>query len=86
MCWPRVVHPCTAKTQYRKLETNIPEKKLRGLSVNFQIYVSVSVEIGTETTQFSFWKNMFSYFRYYVFAVHGGTTVQEANIKSHAQA
>jgi hypothetical protein len=33
---------CTAKKQYRKLETNIPEKELRGTSPNFHIHVSVS--------------------------------------------
>ncbi len=32
----------TAKTQYRKFETNIPRMKLRGLVPNSYIYVSVS--------------------------------------------
>ncbi len=34
--------PCTAKNQCRKMETNIPEKELRGHSSNFHIHVSVS--------------------------------------------
>jgi hypothetical protein len=32
----------TTKTQYRKFETNIPIKELRGLIPNFHIHVSVS--------------------------------------------
>ncbi len=32
----------TAKTQYRKFETKIPRKELRGLSPSFHIHVSVS--------------------------------------------
>jgi hypothetical protein len=32
----------TANTQYRKLESNIPRKELRGLSPNFHIHVSVN--------------------------------------------
>jgi hypothetical protein len=32
----------TAKKQYRKLETNIPEKELRGHIPNFHIHASVS--------------------------------------------
>jgi hypothetical protein len=32
----------TAKTQYRKFETNIPEKELLGYSPNSYIHVSVS--------------------------------------------
>jgi hypothetical protein len=32
----------TAKNQYRKSETNIPSKRLRGHSPNFHIHVSVS--------------------------------------------
>jgi hypothetical protein len=32
----------TAKTQYRKFETNIPRNGLRGLSPNVHIHVSVS--------------------------------------------
>ncbi len=47
--WARVptprthtVHSNNAKTRYRKFETNIPKKGLRGLSPNFHIHVSVS--------------------------------------------
>jgi hypothetical protein len=36
------IEACSVKTQYRKFETNIPEKKLRGLSPNFHIHVPVS--------------------------------------------
>jgi hypothetical protein len=32
----------TAKTHYRKFETNIPRKGIAGLSPNFHIHVSVS--------------------------------------------
>jgi hypothetical protein len=32
----------TAMNQYRKLETNIPKKELRGYRPNFLIHVSVS--------------------------------------------
>ncbi len=32
----------TAKTQYRKFDTNIPEKELRGLNPNFHAHVSES--------------------------------------------
>jgi hypothetical protein len=32
----------TAKKQYRKFETDIPKKELRGHSPNFHIHVSVS--------------------------------------------
>ncbi len=32
----------TAKTEYRKLETNIPRKETGGFSPNFHIHVSVS--------------------------------------------
>jgi hypothetical protein len=37
-----LVLPSTAKTQYRKFKTNIPEKELHGHSPNFHIHVSVS--------------------------------------------
>jgi hypothetical protein len=41
--WPNKANPrYTAKTQYRKFETNILGKELRGLSPNFHIHVSVS--------------------------------------------
>ncbi len=34
-------YTCYAKTQYRKFETNIPRKKLRGHSPNIHIQVSM---------------------------------------------
>ncbi len=38
-----IVHgSCTVSTQQKKLNYVIPEKKLRGLSPNFHIHVSVS--------------------------------------------
>jgi hypothetical protein len=40
ICTRKSLH--TAKTQYRKFETRIPRKGLRGHSPNFHIHVSVS--------------------------------------------
>ncbi len=37
----KIIVPLTAKNQYRKLETNISRKELRGHSPNFHIHVSV---------------------------------------------
>ncbi len=39
MCLEEV---CNAKILYRKLEEKFPERKLRGLSLNFYIHLSVS--------------------------------------------
>jgi hypothetical protein len=37
-----MLRECTAKTPYRKFETNIPGKGMRGLCPDFHIHVSVS--------------------------------------------
>jgi hypothetical protein len=37
-----IPHTFTAKTQYRKFETNISRKGMRSLSPNFHIHASVS--------------------------------------------
>ncbi len=45
---------CTAKILYRKLEKIFPERKLRGLSPNFYIHISVS-DLYISTIQLPIW-------------------------------
>jgi hypothetical protein len=59
-------HTCTARTQYRKFETNIPRKGTARLHRN--------VEIGTEATLFLFWKYINSNF----FAVYPADCIFQA--------
>jgi hypothetical protein len=44
---------CTAKTQYRKFETNVLWKGWRGISPNFHIHVSVSYLYSQDRSAFS---------------------------------